>query len=422
MASFISSQSFSNRLLPTRKDCCFDRKTSYRKCTRQPIVRREISTGPTMLFGLFRKEKQTVYDIDELSLKYPAIRVENLRKTFRKKFAGVKRKKETRFITAIEDLSFTVDRGTIFALLGPNSCGKSTTMRCMGTITSPDSGIIEYYGVDAVKNDLVARNMIGYVMQSAGLDKTLTGREHLNLFAGLAHVDRDIRQNVIDTIIDLLQLDEFIDRLAGVYSGGIARRMDLAIALLHQPPILILDEPTVGLDIESRQIIWQTLRHWRDNGGTVLFSSHYLEEVDILSDRVAIMDRGVLIANGTPMELKSNLGGDRISVRLDEFTPSDSAERAFLELRQRGLVFDGVVNTLKNNSLELVVDADDASVGGRIVQALKEIGHGTLFSFAQSKPSLDDVYLAATGQSITDADILAKSARSERSIRKENMT
>lgn len=405
-----------------RKGNFVDTKASLRKWSQRPAGRIQMPTSsPTMLFGLFNNQ-EVLYDIDELSLKHPAIRVENLRKTFKKKFAGLKRKKEARFITAVEDVSFTVDRGTIFGLLGPNSCGKTTTMRCMGTITSPDSGSIEYFGVDAVKNDIVARNMIGYVMQSAGLDKTMTGREHLDFFAGLAHVDQSIRQDVIDTVINLLQLEEFIDRLASVYSGGIIRRIDLAIALLHQPPILILDEPTVGLDIESRQIIWETLQHWRDNGGTVFFSSHYLEEVDILSDRVAIMDRGVLIANGSPMELKRGLGGDRVSVRLEEFTSADRAERAFLEIRRRGLASDGVINTLKHNCLEFVVDTGDAAVGGRIVQALKELGHENLFSFSQSKPSLDDVYLAATGRSISDADVLAKSGRSEKSVRQENMT
>lgn len=378
---------------------------------------------PKMLFGLFKQDEQvSSVNIDELSLTYPAIRVEKLRKTFKKRMSGSKWRGKKTFITAVDDLSFTVQRGTIFALLGPNSCGKTTTMRCMGTLTEPDSGSIEYFGVDALKNDRIARNMIGFVLQSAGLDKSLTGREHLNMFAAIAHVDHSIRGDLIQSLIDLLQLDDFVDRLAKVYSGGIIRRLDLAIALLHRPPILILDEPTVGLDVESRRVIWEVLQHWRDTGGTILLSSHYLEEVDILSDQVAIMDHGVLIAQGTPTELKDGLGGDRISVRLEEFTAADQAERAVSELRRKGLAIDGVVNRLKHNSIELVVDPKDATVGTHVVQALAEIGHDRLFSFAQSKPSLDDVYLAATGQSIMDADSLAKSSRSEKVMQQESMT
>lgn len=372
-----------------------------------------------MLFDSFFKSGPSL-DLEVLAQSYPAIRVHNLRKTYKKKMPGAK-KKDSKIITAIDGLSFTVPRGKVLGLLGPNSSGKTSTLRCMATLSEPDSGTIEYYGLDAVTDGSTARKMIGFVMQSAGLDKVLTGREHLDLFADLAHVEWSSKKMIIDMLIDLLDLGQFIDRQAGVYSGGVVRRLDMAIALLHQPSILILDEPTVGLDIETRRVIWNVLRIWRERGGTIILTSHYLEEVDVLSDHVGILDKGVLIAYGTPSELKASLGGDRISIRLQEFTGIDQAEVACGMLKKRGLAQEALINRLQNNSIELVVDADNASIGGDIVQALSENGFERLFSFAQSKPSLDDVYLAATGSSIGDADMSAKESRTDKSMRKENM-
>lgn len=372
-----------------------------------------------MLFGFFRSEPE--YNLEELAQHHPAISIQHLRKTFKKRFKGADKKRQSRTITAVDDLSFSVPRGSIFGLLGPNSSGKTTTLRCMSTLAEPDSGKIEYYGIDAVENAPLARQMVGFVAQSAGLDKVLTGREHLELFAGLAHLDRKSMKRNIDALIDLLKLGDFIDRQSGVYSGGVIRRLDMAIALLHQPAILILDEPTVGLDIETRMVIWDVLRSWREGGGSIVLTSHYLEEVDVLSDEIGIMDKGVLIAKGTPSELKASLGGDRITVKLDEFTSIDRAEFAMQGLRAKGLVQDGVINRLQNNSLELVVDAQSTSIGAEIVQSLREAGFEKLFSFSQSKPSLDDVYLAATGTSLEDADISAKERRNEKEAKKESM-
>ncbi|KAI0561241.1 ABC transporter [Gracilaria domingensis] len=375
---------------------------------------------PTMLLYLFRRSKSL--DIAALAKDHPAVSVTNLRKSFKKQVKGPgSKKKQNLTITAVDNLTFSVPPGRILGLLGPNSSGKTTTLRCMSTLASPDSGSVKYYGVDSVKEAALVRNMIGYVAQSAGLDKVLTGREHLEMFANIAHLDRREIPHVIENLVELLRLEDFIDRQTGVYSGGVVRRLDLAIALLHQPPILILDEPTVGLDIETRRVIWDVLRSWRENGGTVILSSHYLEEVDILSDDIVILEKGVMLAHGSSAELKESLGGDRISVRLNEFTSLDRAESACSALKQRGLVQAAIINRSQNNSLELVVDARNAQIGTEIVQCLAQIGFERLFSFAQSKPSLDDVYLAATGRSLLDADIQAKESRSEKSVRKENM-
>lgn len=381
-----------------------------------------VAVSPSMLFGLFGGDDDTVYDVAALAEKHPPIRVENLSKTFRqRKKSGFSRISKANLITAVDNLSFTVQRGSVFGLLGPNSSGKTTALQCLATLTKPDSGSIEIFGINTVQNGQFARNVLGIVLQSAGFDKVLTGREHLDLFADLAHLENPEKGKVIDAIVDMLNLGPFIDLQTAVYSGGVQRRLDLAIALLHRPPILLLDEPTVGLDIDSRRIIWGVVQSWRDGGGAVILSSHYLEEVDILCDQVGIMDKGLLIANGTPTELKNGLGGDRISVRLTEFTRPDEAESVLNEIRKRNLIRDGIINRLRNNTLEFVVDSGDPALGGRIVQALRDIGYPKLFSFSQAKPSLDDVFLAATGKTIMDADVVGKSGRSEKSIRKENM-
>lgn len=374
-----------------------------------------------MLFERFLK-KETVINVDELSKEHPAVRVTNLRKSFEKKVKGKgKRKKESHTITALDGVSFTVERGQVLGLLGPNSSGKTTTLRCMATMCDPDEGSIEFYGLDVLANPNIGRNMLGFVAQSAGLDKVLTGREHLELFADLSHLDRATKRRNIDALIQVLDLEEFIDRQASVYSGGVVRRLDMAIALLHQPPILILDEPTVGLDVESRQVIWDVLKHSRDQGGAIILTSHYLEEVDVLSDRVVILDKGLMLAEGTPTELKNSLGGDRITLRLQEFTTMEEADMACITLQERGLVQSALINTRRNNSVELIVDASNARIGGQIVQALSEIGFDKLFSFSQSKPSLDDVYLAATGSTISDADASARAQRSDKVMRQESM-
>lgn len=370
----------------------------------------------------FLFNRQPEIDISVLSEQYPAVRVTNLRKKFKKRVKGHgSKKKENRLITALDGISFTVHRGQILALLGPNSSGKTTTLRCMATMCEPDEGSVHFYGIDIWKNQYTARAMVGFVAQNAGLDKVLTGREHLELFASLAHLSRAEKRNMIDLLIDVLGLEEFIDRQTGVYSGGVIRRLDMAIALLHQPPILILDEPTVGLDVESRQVIWQVLRHLKAEGATIILTSHYLEEVDLLSDKVVIMDKGVMLADGSPTELKNSLGGDRISIRLSEFTEAHDAETACNILKRKGLAREALVNRMRSNTIELVVDPNNAHIGRDVVAALNENGFDKLFSFTQSKPSLDDVYLAATGRLISDADQAARQTRTEKSMRQESM-
>jgi ABC-2 type transport system ATP-binding protein len=196
----------------------------------------------------------------------------------------------------------------IFGLLGPNGAGKTTTLRILCTLATPDAGRIEVSGISVVDHPKAARQRLGYVAQEVALDKVLTGRELLQLQAALYHLPSTAAKERINAVIGLLGLEEWADKRTGTYSGGLRKRLDLAAGLLHAPNVLVLDEPTVGLDIESRFVVWDFLRQLRTSGTTVLITSHYLEEIDALADRVTIIDRGLVIATGTPSELKDKVG------------------------------------------------------------------------------------------------------------------
>ena len=322
-------------------------------------------------------------------------------------------------IEAVKDISFQVEPGEIFGLLGPNGAGKTTTIRCLCTLATPDAGKVEISGISVIDQPRAARRRLGYVAQEVALDKVLTGRELLQLQAALYHLPGNVAKKRIDDVIQLLGLDEYADKKTGTYSGGLRRRIDLAAGLLHQPDVLVLDEPTVGLDIESRVVVWDLLRKLREAGTTVLITSHYLEEIDALANRVAIIDRGVVIAAGTPSELKDKVGGDRITLRIREFSPVEEAETARNMLQSLPFVQEVIINSAQGNSLNLVVKPQsDALIS--IQQSLKDAGLPT-FGIAQARPSLDDVYLAATGQTLMDAELAAAGSRDPKAEKKQNM-
>ncbi len=336
----------------------------------------------------------------------PAVLIEKLQKRYGK-------------VEAVKDVSFQVEPGEIFGLLGPNGAGKTTTIRCICTLATPDAGKIEVSSINAIANPKAARQKLGYVAQEVALDKVLTGRELLQLQAALYHIPGKFAKDRIDKMISSLGLQEYADKKTGTYSGGIRKRLDLAAGLLHKPDVLVLDEPTVGLDIESRVVMWDILRQLRDAGTTVLLTSHYLEEVDALADRVAIIDKGVVIAAGTPSELKDRVGGDRITLRIREFSPIEEAEKAKDMLKSLPFVQEAIINVAQGNSLNLVVTPQsDALI--TIQQALQAAGLPT-FGIAQSRPSLDDVYLAATGRTLMDAELAAAGSRDPKAERKQNM-
>jgi ABC-2 type transport system ATP-binding protein len=320
---------------------------------------------------------------------------------------------------AVQDISFEVMAGEIFGLLGPNGAGKTTTIRCLCTLSKPDRGELSVAGISVLQDPRGVRRRLGYVAQEVALDKMLTGRELLELQAALYHLPKAVAQERIGILTEALGLQDHIDKQTGGYSGGLQRRLDLAAGLLHRPEVLILDEPTVGLDIESRLVVWDFLRQLKAGGTTVLLTSHYLEEIDALADRVAIIDGGRTIALGTPGELKDRLGGDRITLRIREFTTAAEAESTKNLLGMLPFVREVIINANQGNSLNLVV-AEGANALAEVQSSLQSAGL-PIFGIAQSRPSLDDVYLAATGKTLMDAEITAAGSRDLKAEKKQRM-
>ena len=321
-------------------------------------------------------------------------------------------------VSALNGLSLSVPSGCLYGLLGPNGAGKTTALRILATLLAPDRGRVVVAGVDALQEPRTVRQLMGYVAQEVAIDKILTGRELLALQGDLYHLQRQHRNRRIDQLVDRMSMGDWIDRRCGTYSGGMRRRLDLASGLLHQPQLLVLDEPTVGLDIESRAVIWEVLRDLRDQGTTILLSSHYLEEVEALADRMAIIDAGQVIAEGAPEALKQQLGGDRVTLRVREFSDQPEAER----VRQLLEVVDGVrrivINRAQGYSLNLVVD------GEHVLATLKQrlaVENLDVFSLSQSRPSLDDVYLQATGRTLIDAELAVAGQRDPKQERRQSM-
>lgn len=309
-------------------------------------------------------------------------------------------------VEAVKSVSLQVQAGEIFGLLGPNGAGKTTTLRCLCTLATPDAGTMTIYGISVAQNPRAVRKMLGYVAQEVALDKMLTGRELLQLHADLYHLSRSAAQQQIESRLTILGLQEYADRLIGTYSGGLKKRLDLAAGLLHQPKVLVLDEPTSGLDVESRSVMWAMIRQLRDQGTTILLTSHYLEEVDALSDRVAIIDRGTVIASGTPQDLKRSVGGDRVTLRIREFTPREEATQLRSQLLTMPYIKSITLNEMQGNALNLVVDAETdlnkIDVMALLQQQLQN-QQLPLFGISRSQPSLEDVYLTATGKMLEDS-------------------
>ena len=321
-------------------------------------------------------------------------------------------------VSALCGLSLSVPSGCLYGLLGPNGAGKTTALRILATLLAPDQGRVVVAGIDALQEPRTVRQLMGYVAQEVAIDKILTGRELLALQGDLYHLSRQKRNERIDELVDRMSMGDWIDRRCGTYSGGMRRRLDLASGLLHQPQLLVLDEPTVGLDIESRAVIWEVLRDLRDQGTTILLSSHYLEEVEALADRMAIIDAGRVIAEGAPEALKRELGGDRVTLRVREFSDQPEAEH----VRQLLEVVDGVrrivINRAQGYSLNLVVDGEHvlAALKQRLASEAFEV-----FSLSQSRPSLDDVYLQATGRTLMDAELAVAGQRDPKQERRQSM-
>jgi ABC-2 type transport system ATP-binding protein len=312
------------------------------------------------------------------------IETKGLRKSFRSRKGTVE---------AVRGVDLIVDEGEIFGFLGPNGAGKTTTLRMLATLLSPDGGEATVAGVDLRRSPGEVRRRIGYVAQGGCTWDEVSAREELIYQARLYGVDKAEAATRAAQAIKAFQLDTFADRLCKTYSGGQRRRVDVALGVIHQPSVVFLDEPTTGLDPQSRVHMWDEVRRLRDEGMTVFITTHYLEEADALCDRIAIMDNGLLVAEGTSAELKREIAGDVVTVGLNGATG-----KAVELLADEPYV--AKLETL-DNSVRLYVDAGATAIP-QILRTLDGAGV-TLGSIELHRPSLDDVFLAKTGRSLRES-------------------
>lgn len=291
-------------------------------------------------------------------------------------------------VEALRGVSFEVEQGEIFGLLGPNGAGKSTTVRILATLTRPGGGEAYVGGHNVVTDPAGVRRSIGYVAQASGVDPYGTGRENLMLQAHILRVPSSRARARVDELLEWVGLTEAANKLVHTYSGGMKRRLDIAMGLVHEPSILFLDEPTTGLDPETRAALWRDLDELRrDRRLTVLLTTHYLEEADHLCDRLAIVDHGKVVVEGTPNDLKAGIRGDTVTLQVD-----GASEPAAQTLRDLEVVYE----VIPNGSSVVANVASGAAAIPQLVTALERAGID-IQEVTLSRPSLDDVYLQYTG-------------------------
>jgi ABC-2 type transport system ATP-binding protein len=310
-----------------------------------------------------------------------AIEVENLQRSFE---GGV---------TAVDGIDLEVADGEIFSFLGPNGAGKTTTVRMLCTLLRPTGGSARVAGYDVIDDAGAVRSAIGVALQEAALDPLMTGRELIHLQATLHALPRAEIDGRTDALLRRVGLTRAADRRVGTYSGGMQRRLDLASALVHQPEVLFLDEPTTGLDPVSRMTIWEEVRKLNDEGTTVFLTTQYLEEADQLADRVAIISAGKIVARGTPESLKAEVGKPRLEVAVADGSP-EVCEEVLAEFGKRLPAKEGT----------LVVElARGAAEIAPVVRALDDRGI-LVESLELVEPTLDDVFVEKTGQHLEESD------------------
>lgn len=316
------------------------------------------------------------------------IETTGLRKSFRSR-AG----RETKTVEAVRGVDLKVAEGEIFGFLGPNGAGKTTTLRMLATLIEPDGGDATVAGVDLRKSPGEVRKRIGYVAQGGSTWDDSTAREELVLHARMYGIRKSDALQRAAKALDAFQLTEYADRKCKTYSGGQRRRVDIALGIIHEPKIVFLDEPTTGLDPQSRAHMWDEVRKLRDMGMTVFITTHYLDEADALCDRLSIMDHGEIVAEGTPAELKQEVLGDVVAVSL----PAGAIGAAEV------LDTADYVRKLETveSGLRLYVD-DGATAIPQVLRALDAAGI-TTDGIELHRPSLDDVFLAKTGRSLRES-------------------
>ncbi|NWF87597.1 ATP-binding cassette domain-containing protein [Candidatus Bathyarchaeota archaeon] len=310
------------------------------------------------------------------------IRAEGLTKVFNK------------HLTAVDHVNFSVKHGEIFGFLGPNGAGKTTTINMLITILKPTEGTASVLGFDIAKQDENVRNVIGLVPQEYTADEDLTGLENLLLCADLYGIPRSFAKERALDLLNLVELTDFKDKRVQTYSGGMRRRLELACGLINRPKVLFLDEPTLGLDVQTRTATWEYIRKLKKEFGMTLFmTTHYLEEADALCDRVAIIDHGKIVVIGSPEELKHNLGGDLITLAIKE---NEDVSGLIQNVEH--------VKEVQKEDGSYCIKAEFGEITMPfIIEALRKKGY-TVTRLSLTEPTLNEVYLEYTGRSMRDAE------------------
>lgn len=297
-------------------------------------------------------------------------------------------KKSYKSVKALKGIDLEVAPGTIFGLLGPNGAGKTTAIRILSTIIRPDGGHAFVMGKDVVREPDAVRRRIGLAGQNAAVDPDLTGRENLQMIGRLARITRGEAKRRASELLESFDLVEAADRPLRTYSGGMQRRLDVAAALVHRPPVIFLDEPTTGLDIQSRMVLWEHIRQLVAQGSTVLLTTQDLREADLLADRIAVVDEGLVVAEDTALALKARLGTTVVELKM-------GSEEAGARVQE--LLTGRMTNRIERDGPIISIRSEDGT--GVLIEALRILDARGLTPLKVSvrEPSLDDVFLALTG-------------------------
>lgn len=316
-----------------------------------------------------------------------AIVVKNLKKSFGS-------------LHVLKDITFSATKGEILALLGPNGAGKTTTINILSTLLIPDGGNATIAGFNVVEQGDKVRASIGLTGQFAAVDEYLTGRENITLIGRLYHLPQSVIDQKSSELIKKFDLDDAADRPARTYSGGMKRRLDLAMSLIADPPVLFLDEPTTGLDPRSRLTLWNMIKELANSGTTVLLTTQYMEEADFLANNIIVIDHGTIIAEGTPAQLKSKAGADTVEAT---FTSLSTLKKAQAVIK----------GTLNEDNLSLSVPSNNGVTSLKEVLQVLEKAHIKADTASLRRPTLDDVFLALTGHEATETSEQLKTDKKE---------